>query len=390
MTRYAQISVCVILTLLAFPVLAQVAQVYVSTPVAIYAFSAAADGKLTKVPGSPFAGSTDIANPGMVVNGSYLFIIGDDPTPVAGDASYETNVETWRMAADGALTKVGTTNVAVRSSINSYITTLFLDHTGQTLYVGTLNPATVPNYASYLSFTVEKETGELNYTGRIHGSYDISPLTFSGNNRFAFGAGCGAYIIGLSEYERLSDGALIGGPTYAPILKAEPGDFFCPDSIAAADPTGHVAFSYHEYYDWAAAEQLATYKVDNEGNFTTTSNYLNMPKVAVGQVQDMNMSPSGKLLAVGGDYGLQIFHFNGASPITPFTGVLNKDGFYKFFWDSANHLYAIDENTGNLHVYTITPTSAVEAPGSPYVIPGIYFGGGERNLAVQTLPRFKP
>jgi hypothetical protein len=101
MTRYAQISVCVIITLLAFPVLAQVAQVYVSTPVAIYAFNAAADGRLTKVPGSPFAGSTDIANPGMVVNGSYLFIIGDDPTPVAGDASMKRMSRRggWRMTA---------------------------------------------------------------------------------------------------------------------------------------------------------------------------------------------------------------------------------------------------------------------------------------------------
>lgn len=390
MTRYAQLSVYLIVAVLSLPVYAQVAQVYVSTPVDIYAFDVAADGRLTKVPGSPFAARTDIGNPGMVVNGSYLFIIGNDPNPVGNDASYETNVETWRMADDGALTKVGTTNVAVRSSIYSYITTIFLDHTGQTLYVGTLDPDTVPNYASFLSFTVEKETGELNYTGRIHGSYDIDPLTFSGNNRFAFGAQCDSYIIGLSEYERLSDGALVGGPTYAPVPTAEPGDFFCPDSTAAADPTGHVAFSYHEYYDWRGAEQLATYTVDNQGNFTTTSNYRNMPAVAVGQVEDMNMSPSGKLLAVGGEYGLQVFHFNGAGPITPFTGVLNAEGFYKFSWDNANHLYAIDESAGNLHVYTITPTSAVEAPGSPYVIPGTYFGGGERNLAVQTLPRFKP
>jgi hypothetical protein len=177
---------------------------------------------------------------------------------------------------------------------------------------------------------------------------------------------------------------------YAPSPKAMPGDFFCPDSTAAADPTDHVAFSFREYYAAPGeAEQLATYTVDSEGNLTTTSTYLNMPSVAVGTVENINMSPSGKLLAVGGDYGLQVFHFNGASPITKFTGVLKADYFNKFYWDNDNHLYAINQNTGNLHVYTITPTSAVEAPGSPHTIPGSD-GGFEENLAVQILPRYKP
>jgi hypothetical protein len=42
--------------------------------------------------------------------------------------------------------------------------------------------------------------------------------------------------------------------------------------------------------------------------------------------------------------------------------------FTQFGWDSANHLYALSAD-GLLFVYTVTPTSITEAPGSPYSIP---------------------
>jgi hypothetical protein len=79
------------------------------------------------------------------------------------------------------------------------------------------------------------------------------------------------------------------------------------------------------------------------------------------------MSPSGKLFAVGGT-GFQVFHFNGAEPITPFTGLLQANyQFQAFAWDGDNHLYAL--SGGKLFVYTVTPASINEAPGSPYSIP---------------------
>ena len=70
--------------------------------------------------------------------------------------------------------------------------------------------------------------------------------------------------------------------------------------------------------------QLATYTADNSGNLHTTSTPANMPQTAVGTVTDLKMAPSGKLLAVGGTAGLQVFHFNGSSPITHGTGLLTK------------------------------------------------------------------
>lgn len=84
------------------------------------------------------------------------------------------------------------------------------------------------------------------------------------------------------------------------------------------------------------------------------------------------ISPSGKLLAVNVDGALQIFHFNGAAPITQYGGPLFSapDWGMGLAWDNNNHLYALDNLKGFL-VYTITPTSITGAPGSPYMIPGL-------------------
>ena len=82
----------------------------------------------------------------------------------------------------------------------------------------------------------------------------------------------------------------------------------------------------------------------------------------------MVASPSGKLLAVAGTKGLQIFHFDGANPITHYTYLLTTDSIDQISWDNENHLYAISQSAGKLYVFTVTPVSFGQAPGSPYAI----------------------
>jgi hypothetical protein len=65
-----------------------------------------------------------------------------------------------------------------------------------------------------------------------------------------------------------------------------------------------------------------------------------------------------------------LFHFNGANPVTHFTGLLTPNEIDQMFWDNANHLYAISRTAGLLYVWTATPTSVKAAPGSPYAISG--------------------
>ena len=116
------------------------------------------------------------------------------------------------------------------------------------------------------------------------------------------------------------------------------GDFWCP-WLAAADPTNHLAIAMQPLNGDFTVEgpyQLASCTVDNSGNLTTTNTYQNMPKVLVGSaIYDYQMSPDGKFLAVGGISGLQIFHFNGANPLTKFTGLLPANGINQLFWDNA-------------------------------------------------------
>jgi len=92
-----------------------------------------------------------------------------------------------------------------------------------------------------------------------------------------------------------------------------------------------------------------------------------MPSVLTQGAQTYWMSPTGKYLAVGGT-GLQIFHFNGANPITKFTGLLTTDTINQAYWDNANHLYAISRDAGKLYVFNVTATGVTQAPGSPHKI----------------------
>ncbi len=71
---------------------------------------------------------------------------------------------------------------------------------------------------------------------------------------------------------------------------------------------------------------------------------------------------------MAGVNGLQVFHFNGSSPITLHTGLLTSKDIEQANWDNQNHLYAVSQNSGRLYVFTVTPTSVTQASGSPYAI----------------------
>jgi hypothetical protein len=228
---------------------------------------------------------------------------------------------------------------------------------------------------AYQSFSIDRSTGELSYLG-VTGSkapkFEV-PLTFIGNNKFAYGSDCYHFDHSIFGFERGHDRTLTDLNINPKIPVARKGDFYCP-YLASADPTTHVAMSFQAInantFNTDGPPQLATYTADSSGNLTTNSTRFNMPATAVNMVMDIWMSPSAKLLAVGGTAGLQIFHFNGSNPITHYTGLITRDEIDQFFWDNDNHLYAISRPAGKLYVFTVTPTSASQAPGSPYNVSG--------------------
>jgi hypothetical protein len=344
-----------------------VAYVYVSRPTHIDGFAASANGQLTPVPGSPFAGN---GQQGMAVSGAYLF----------GSGSNQTDIYSCSIAPDGALKPVAAINVQkYNSSGCGGLGPPLLDHTAASLYAGVSIGGSGPGYdcaeSAFQSYSIDKHDGALQYLGSSGDIFAFyGALSFTGNNRYAYGAGCdeidAMFVGNLVGFERHNNGFLafaIDGPSPKPESAA---DFYCPQA-SIADPSNHLAVVLQainletESFDGTA--QLAAYTADEHGNLTTESTYKNMPRTAVTNISDIEISPSGKLLVVGGQ-GFQIYRFNGASPIEQSTGLLDSnDQFQQFRWDSANHLYAL--GAGQLFVYIVTSAGVKQAPGSPYAIP---------------------
>jgi hypothetical protein len=202
----------------------------------------------------------------------------------------------------------------------------------------------------------------------------------SGTGNFGYDGWCGEDDDNLSAidiYKRESNGMLqyVGQETTAPTDYA--GAAYCAGQVAN-DSANHLAVAFQREDDktgdngyFEGPYFLASYTEDSTGNLTTTSNSDNMPEAMVSNnfdVTTMSISPANNFLAVGGETGFQIFHFNGGSPITTDSGVfLPTVTIQKFGWDKANHLFVL--GGGDLYVYTVTSSGISQAPGSPYSIP---------------------
>lgn len=340
-----------------------------SNAVETYAFAAASDGTLTPVSGSPFVSTGGL----QTTNGKYLF--GTDGTYLY---SYSTT-------ADGSFQQAASIDAQqFNTQINGGTPCggpdiLFFDQIGDTLYDLDFYSDCANN--AYQSFRVDNSTGGMSYVGVTSTTtpiFDVG-LRFLGNNQFAYGASCYHLIAQIFGFARNSDGSLtsLGNPFLHPPIPAAPaGEFFCP-FLTATDSSNHVAVALQPI-DASSLQsvgpyQLATYTADGSGNLSTLSTNSTMPAASVtntsgSSLTSLSMSPTGQLLAVAGSGGLQVFHFNGASPITSYTALLTTEQVDQVFWDNKNHLYALSQSAGKLFVFTVTATSNIEAPQSPYNI----------------------
>ncbi|HSS96452.1 MAG TPA: hypothetical protein VLK33_05465, partial [Terriglobales bacterium] len=266
-------------------------------------YAAAADGSLTPIPGSPFPASLSY----LATTGHWLLGVLQSNSPTENGQS----INSYSIATNGALTFKDKAN-AVESG--GGIGSIYLDHTGSSLYA---DYDTTNN--DYLNYSVNHSTGALSHVSTLPGGpADFTPVNFIGNDVYAYSSSCYHFDPAIISVKRASDGSLarLSGNSTFPTEKS--GGFYCPLQ-AATDPTNHVAIAMQPLtlnWDSDGAWQLATYTADSSGHLTTTSTNENMPSVVIGTVRDYRMSPSGKFLAVGGSGGLQLFHFNGANPIT--------------------------------------------------------------------------
>ena len=297
----------------------------------------------------------------MAVNGKYLF---------APDGVY---IDSYLIGSNGALKKVSTINAAAYDSYDpqaAYVFSVGMDHSGSALYASIFDDDGDP----FESFKVNGSNGQLVYNGQqgtpTHESASY-PLSFIGNDKFGYEALGFFEDSAIVGFQRDSDSSLtsLGQSRTFPIAK--PGDCFL-TQFSVADATNHLAVAVEPATDCPAGGedgnvQIAAYTVDSQGGLSTNSTYRNMLTTPFTYVTWMTMAPSGKVLAVAGDNGLQLYHFNGASPVTKFTGMVATHQIDQMYFDNESHLYALSKRDGKVFVYTLTSTGVTYVGG--YSVP---------------------
>lgn len=347
-----------------------VSSMYGGTATQVVGFSANADGQLTPIPGSPWA--DELWN--MAANGTFLF--GSDNVP---SDMPPRNIYSYRIGANGALQYLGATDIESGGSdyaCNSGGGFVTLDHTGSYVYSLETDADCTSQETTVHSFKVNQTTGLLNSVGESTPTSNNlgAPLTVSTNNAFAYDFAAGAdgasgYICGFAKAANGGLTALGSNCTNNPLPSGMPAGWQDYQGSAAADTTNHLALAV-QYYppNGAPVVKIATYAINTStGALTTSSTFLNMPESLV-TYPWIAMSPSGKLLAVGGSNGLQIFNFNPNGQATAATGLISRAPITEMYWDNSNHLYAISNADSTIHVFTVTPTSATEVQGSPWTV----------------------
>jgi len=349
------------------------AYVYVQTSKGVNLYDAAANGQLTLVKGSPFK------TVGLMIgsNGKHFITLGTD------------YIHSYAVAASGAIGEQASTIDTQDFAGNECGPTngAALDHTGQNLYVriGTGGPDESSGCFALQSYMIEKSSGAFSFLGVAdnHDSDSYTQPTLAANDVLAhavnFDAQTPPKVIG---FKRGFNGGLDTLNIHVTEPTPEPGGWVYYPWLAVSDPTNHLAVAVFPQQmapdGTMGPDQLASYTVASNGNVSSTNTWKNMPTPDI-CLDTLNMAPSGKFLAAAssvsicdnnsaGNTGLQIFHFNGANPLTPLGKAITTAPINSIRWDSNNHLYATSESSNKLYVYTVTSTTITEAPGSPYSI----------------------
>jgi hypothetical protein len=293
------------------------------------------------------------------VTGSHLIMTGDGVVE-----AYEVapNGAIGELVADGGL-GCGTTAPPLAE----------LDNSGKNVWL------VCENYL--YKFNTNPEGNILEFESYTSFPYDtqFTLPTFTGAQEIPVGVVFNPGYLGLCEpFFYIAGGLSIeAGP------EAASGWYFAPTGPLAHNPTDNVAVAMvpvnapNGECGTQGPTQLASFIAPpanqhggSYGLISQGQTYKNMPTVP-GGVSLMTINPAGNVLAVATSTGTQFFHFNGAKPITEFTGIVGTSGFIVSYAWNGDTLYAINGASGKLHVYDVSTSKVVEAKGSPYSVSGL-------------------
>ncbi len=333
---------------------------------AVYGFTASSAGQLSAIPGAPWKPA------GLIVgdNKTMLVTMGEDNLHTYGIAS--------NGAIEGQLEGNPDTDYGNDCDAGANIGAV-MDHTGQWVYVLQEARGAEPCWA-YKSFEISNQysegvlngEGDDEVTAPPGGSFDLPSIL--GDESFAYADQIDGNLTSVIGFQRDGAGALqqIQFQEVDPTLADGVYVPYRPD----ASSTGRYLV-LQLYANGSGKGQLGSYTVDSNGNISSTNTSDNMPASPF-RITGTTFSYSGKMFVTYADNGakrslgngIEIYNFNGADPLTPYTALLTGTRIDQVAWDGSNHLYAISASGNKLYVFTVTSTSVTEdtawSIGAPY------------------------
>ena len=330
----------------------------------IHGYSAASDGALTAIAGSPFA----------TQGGTALFVAATGNTLFGADGY---SIYSFGVGSHGALTQES--KLAAGQEENGEPVggpvQLFFDANQANLYSFYVN-LDGPDSSGYGAYSFSS-SGKVAKTNTAGGSTEnTAMLAFTGNNRYAYTSSSFRGDPAITEYTRGSNGALTQTNQQISFLSptAPAGAGYLPYG-AAADSSNHVIIAVGETTEDSFTPngpwQLAVYTANSAGTLATTSTYQNMTTLNVGnQVSWYAFSPDEKYLAVAGTAGVQVFSWNATNGTFTAVGGTKNSGasFDTVAWDANDHLYALSILSNSLYAYAVSASGVTAVSGSPYAV----------------------
>lgn len=239
----------------------------------------------------------------------------------------------------------------------SFVGPLTVDRTGSTLYAAEIEFDGTDNDA-YSVWTINSD-GSLTWIANSNINVDYNTfLSFTHDNRYAYGFGCYFIDWDITGLARNSDGTLTSFDTGA--INPPSNDFLCPSDVQTS--TTYAVVAYIDVEMQGAHEQLVSYTIASDGTLGLLLNSV-VTTPFLGE-RSMAFDPTGTYLAVAGDYGIQMYQLGAGGSLTAIGSVVdNGIAFSQLKWDNSNHLYAISGGAGGLYVFNSVAGVLTQDPG---------------------------